>query len=280
MGDIVGATVAFASIFLAMMVAGSPVLYMGWQRRTRYALLRETADASPATVQDGDTVLLTGTAALVDEPVFAPVSGDDALVAAWDLLEWRDAGRASSWMPVARGLRTAHLRLQGESGTVTVDEWRDEATTSTRNKLTGPSTVTGPCIGDVVVETDEFDGEIDIEPDEQCPDRLRSLERLVGIDEPREEASVSLLPWTPPYRTRRYREVTVADGDPLTVRATVRRDGESVSLAIPEDGTAVLSTLDSEALLHRYRRAYRKLLYGITAISLVMGLLAALVVLA
>jgi len=153
MGDIVGATVAFSSIFVAVMIAGSPVLPKGWQRRTRYALLRETPDASPATVLDGDTVLLTGTAALVDEPIFAPVSGDDALVAAWDLLEWRGAGRASSWMPIARGIRTAQLRLQGESGSVTVDEWRDEATTSRRNKLTGPGTVTGPCIGDVVART-------------------------------------------------------------------------------------------------------------------------------
>jgi len=74
--------------------------------------------------------------------------------------------------------------------------------------------------------------------------------------------------------------VTVGDRDPLTARATVRRDDESVSLAIPEDGTAVFSTLDSEALLNRYRRAYRKLLYGTTAISLVTGLLAGPVVLA
>lgn len=279
MGLVPGVLIAFISITVAMIVAGSFFLYKGWKRRGRYATLRETTLATPATVGDGDTVILTGSARHDGDQITAPIAGEGALLAGWDLLEWRDTGSSAVWVPEARGLRTAGFRVQDGPESVTIDAYCDESVTATRNKLTGFTTLTGPSVGDVAVEADAYDTELDVEPEETPPDRIKSLERAVGLDGIEEETGISLLPWTTPKGTRRYREVTVTDGDTVTLRATLRREADgSVSFSIPDDGMALVSTLDPETLQKRYRRAYWKLFYGMHALTLVMALLGALVV--
>jgi hypothetical protein len=273
--DVVGAVLA---VGVAMTVAGALPMYKGWQRRERYHLVRDTPTETPETASAGETVLLTGTARAHDAPVTAPLSGGDALVAAWSIREWQDESSQSKyWSPEARGLRSAPVRIEAGDDAVAFPGRSQEGTTGAVTSLVGYDAITGFDVDDTLVEAASFDTTEEVPQADDPPDRFRDLERRVNLDPP--ESGLTLVDLGRTHGTRQYREVVVEEGDAVTVRGTVRtakQPNDSPVLAVPEDGPAIVSNLDADALARRYRWSYWTLFYGTIVVILGTMLFAAL----
>jgi|GEM_PF-1740363 len=271
---------AALSVGVAMTVAGALPLYQGWRRRDRYHLVRDTPTETPATATASETVLLRGTATARERPIDAPMTGDDALLAAWSIREWQDENmNMKHWTPEARGLQMAGVRIEADGSAITVPDRSHEATTDVLTSLVGYDAITGFEIDDALVEFDEFDTAEEVPQGIDPPERFRDLERRVGLDASQPGATLIDLGRT--HGTREYREAVVGSGDTLTVRGTVRQakePGVGRVLETPEDGPAIVSDLDADALEQRYRRSYRILFYGMICVILLMMLIAGLVV--
>ncbi len=254
MCDIVGGLV----VAVLMMVAVSPVLgiflYKQYQTGQRYRQLRGTAVETPDTVTPGETVFVRGTVTATDESVTGPVSGTETALAAWVVREWY-TGDGNYWMPKARGIESAGIHLGGSAGRVAIPDLSECGQTDTGTRVAGveaPS-VRGVEADDAVVETDAFDTDTEISPEESTPSRFATLEQRVGLDSPVERWS---LPVTRDSGTRNYREVTVDTGDTVTVYGRVEatnRPGAAPTVAPPEDDPLLVSTLEPDDLVGRYR---------------------------
>lgn len=263
---------------LTMTVVCAWPMYKGWQRRSRYHLVRDTPTKTPETAAIGDTVLLTGTTRGKGEQVTAPLSGGDALLAAWSISEWQDENsQFKYWSPEARGLRSAAIQIGTGDNAVTVPARSCEGATNSTVSLVGYDAVTGFDIDDTLVEINGFDTTEDVPQAGDPPERFRDLERQVGLDEP--DAGVSLIDIRRTHGTRRYREVIVEEETLVTIRGTVltadQPDDDPV-LSVPDDGPAIASDLGADTLEQRYKWSYWKLFYGSVGMILGMMLFAAL----
>ncbi|GAB3681054.1 hypothetical protein GCM10028857_04690 [Salinarchaeum chitinilyticum] len=270
---------AVLSVGVAMTVAGAWPLYKGWRRRDRYRLVRDAPTETPATTTINETVLLTGTATKRDGTVTAPLSGDDALLATWSILEWQDETKMKYWSDEARGLRRAPIQIEAEGEAVALPERSNEAPTDALTSIVGFDAITGFEIGGALVELENFDISEDVPQADDPPERFRKLERQIGLDAP--DPGVTLVDLGRTHGTRRYREAALNDGDAITIRGTLRtaeEPGAAPVLSAPDDGPLLVSDLDADALERRYRRSYRILFYGTIAVILTMMLFAALVV--
>lgn len=265
---------------LTMTVLCAWPMYKGWQRRARYHLVRDTPTETPETATTGDTILLTGTARGGDSQIVAPLSGDDALLAAWSILEWQDeSSQLKYWSPEARGLWSAAIQIETGDEAVTLLERSQEGATSSMTSLVGYDAVTGFDIGDTLVEVEAFETTEDVPQADEPPESFRALERQVGLDAP--DAGVTLIDLRRTHGTRRYRETTIEDGDTVTIRGTIRTAAQpsgSPVLSVPDEGPIIVSDLDADALAQRYRWSYWKLFYGSIAVILGLMLFAALAV--
>lgn len=256
-------TLASAALVAGMLsLVASPILYKGWKHRTRYHRVRDTPVATPTTADDGQTVLLRGTARAEAERTTAPVTDADALVAAWDVCRWvtERAGSTRYWLPEARGVDVAGfvIACDGEYGRVPSMD-RSETVDSLSGFFTIPDTATGIDVADVDVEVDSFDTERELAPDEDPPAHLQQFAERVGLDSQPQRRE--FVPFTRDYGTRRFREAAVTEGQAVTVRATVNppeTPGGEITLDAPSDESMLLSTLSPTELQRRYRWAYWK----------------------
>lgn len=264
---------------LVMAVPGSWYLYKGYRRRDRYRLVRDTPTATPASASAGETVLVTGTVGESDDRIDAPISDAEGGLAAWSILEWQKSVQFRYWSPEARGLRSATVRIECDDGTAVFPGRRCEDTTDSTTSLVGYDAVTGFEVADTLVELDEFSTVDDVAQGSDPPKRFRRLERRVGLDAP--DAAWTLFDLTRTGGTRRYRETGLKRGDTITVRATLEAPANPDTppvLSTPENGPAIVSDLDADALARRYRWTYWKLCYGTVGVILAIMAVAAVAV--
>lgn len=253
-----------AATLVAVMlsVLASPLLYKGWKHRSRYRRVANTPVGSPTAVDHEETVLLQGVARSGDQRTTAPITDTKSLLAAWDVSRWvkQRLGSTRYWLPEARGVAIAGFTLDRDHEDVRVPPTRRSESVDTLDDFFSvPNTATGIDVQDVDVEVDAFDTEAEQAPDEEPPAHRRAFADRIDLDEQPQRRE--LVPVTRDYGTRRYREATVTAGQPITVRALVRRSdepGESPVLEPPADGPMLLSTLTPAALQRRYRWAYWK----------------------
>lgn len=270
-------TLASAALVAGLLsLVASPILYKGWKHRTRYRRVRDTPVASPRTADDGETVLLHGTASVEADRTTAPVTDADALVAAWDVARWATERARSTryWLPEARGVTVAGLVLDCDGEDVRVPPMgRSETVDSLSGFFTIPDTATGIDAAGIDVEVDAFDTERELASDDDPPAHLQQFTERVGLDSQPQRRE--FVPFTRDYGTRRYREATVSEGQAVTVHATVtppERPGEAMILAAPSEEPLLLSTLSPGDLRRRYRWAYWKSFHLFVAIIAVVSL--------
>lgn len=267
-----------------LLLLGSPLLYLGLKHRSRYTRFRDLLIETPANASTGETVLITGTAQSTgDHSVTAPVSGDRALFAAWDIHSLRRyyiGGVRWVWAPEALGIDTSEFAVYGDGDRVVVPDWSRNDRIEGRERLqisgTGQLPVEGLDVKGLWVENDGFDTEERVLPSETVPDRLQELASRVEFTAERPDKLLPTLPWLrTPEATLRYRELTIQDGQAITVLGTIQEprtpDGAR-RLVEPDEFPPLVSPLDPAKVIKRYRWSYWKSVYGLL---LVIGLVAA-----
>jgi hypothetical protein len=261
-------------------------LYTGWKRRR---ILNRMAAVDPTPVRQLDspgTVELEGTATPVDEPFTEPITGRDAVVAAWKVEEWDERGDRGTWREVARGVEAPAFELDDGTGAVDVAPVSKRETAGKWTQTTGVSATDGVRLDDVLVEFDSFPVRAELGPDEEPPDGVRRLHRDHDLYE--DTGSITnAVDVGKKHGRRRYFSRVVEPGDETYVLGHVlardepHRDRfrpEDAVVCPPDDGLFVLSNQNETRLEAEFdSSATTRLVAG--AVSLVVGTVGALVLL-
>lgn len=91
-------------ISLALVVGGAFGVYRGWYQRAEREAIRSIPTTDVLSITPGP-VEVVGTARPTDDgPLRAPFSDDDFLIAEWEIREYDEAGKHSSWDTVGSGV--------------------------------------------------------------------------------------------------------------------------------------------------------------------------------
>lgn len=259
-------------------------IYTGWKRR---GIRAQMVDVDPIPVRElasPGRVELEGTAMPVDEPVAAPLTDGEAVVAAWKVEEWDERGDRGTWREVARGIEVPAFELDDGTGTVEVESVSKRDTAGKWTQTAGVSAADGVRLDDVLVEFDSFPVRVAIAPDEEPPESVRRLHRDHGLSEDT-GSFTNAVDIGKKHGRRRYFAQVIEPGEETYVLGHVQarddrdrkhvRPGDAV-VTEPDDGLLILSNQDAAGLEDEFESSAKKRLAGGT-VSLVVGLAIALV---
>jgi len=279
-------TGVLASVLTAgtLILLASPLIYRGFQHRARYHRFQELPVETPATASPGTSAFITGIAhSRGESTIEAPVSGNSVLLAAWDihsLRRYHPLGVRHVWAPEALGIDSTEFTIEEGEQQLFVPDWsrQDRIEGKERLKLsgTGQMPVEGLDVEGLWVERESFDTNRRIRPDEEVPDRLQALSSRLGVPIERPTRWLPTLPWLrTPEGTLKYREASIQDGDEMTILGDVtesRLNNESRQIVEPDDVPPLISPLNPDLLLQRYKWSYLKSMYGIGIVILIVAL--------
>lgn len=261
-------------LFVTLGLAG---VYTGWKRRRVHARMAAVAPTPVRELASPVVTELEGSAVPTGDPASAPVTGRDAVVAAWAVEEWDERGDRSRWREVARGIETSTFEVDDGTAAVRVAPVSKRDTAGKWTQTTGVSASDGVRIDDVLAEFDSFPIELELDPDEDPPARIRRLHDDHDLYE--DTGSVTnAVDVGKKHGRRRYAEQVVEPDDDVYVLGRVEarddpdrtrfRPGEAV-VTEPGDGLLVLSNQDEASLEAEFASSAR--------IHLVAGAVATLV---
>lgn len=253
-------------------------MYTGWKRRSIYA---QMADAAPTPIGELSSPGVTeveGTAVPVDDPLSAPLTDRDSVLAAWTVEEWDERGDKSYWREVARGIETPGFEVSDGTAAVRVEPTSERETAGTWTQTSGVSASNGVRIDDVLAEFDSFPVEAELDPDETPSNSVRRLHDDHGLYEDTDSIT-NVVDIGNKHGRRRYSEQIIEPGEDVYVLGQVRaREDPSRTqfypddavMTAPEDGLFVLSNQDETSIEAEFESAARtKLIAG--AASTVVG---------
>jgi hypothetical protein len=231
-------------------------VYTGWKRRRIHAQMADAPTRSVRELATPETVEIEGEALLADGPTTAPVTGRDAVVAAWKVEEWDERGDTSTWREVARGVEAPAFEIDDGSGAVTVAPISKRDTAGKWTQTTGVSASDGVRIDDVLAEFESFSVQTTVDPDETPPDGIQRLHDDHGLYE--DTGSVTnVVDVGRKHGQRRYAEAVVEPGETAYVLGRVegredpdreRFHPEDAVVTEPADGLLVVSDQGEERL--------------------------------
>ncbi|WP_435102196.1 hypothetical protein [Halarchaeum sp. P4] len=252
---------------------GVVLLYTGWKRRRIHGQL---SDVDPTPIRELATpgvVEVEGTATPRDHPFVAPITGRDAVLAAWKVEEWDERGDTSTWREVARGIEAPAFDVEDETGTLAVEAVSKRNTAGKWTQTTGVSAADGVRIEDVLAEFEAFPVEAEFDPDEELPDGIRRLHEDHGLYE--DTGSITnAVDVGAKHGRRRYSEQVVAPGDDVYLHGRIEAsDGASerfrpdeAHLTEPADGLLVVSDQDEASLEAEFAGSARvRIVAGVVA---------------
>lgn len=242
--------------------------YVGWKRRAIHAQMAAVDPTPVRQLAEPGTVEVEGEATSTDGTVESPVTGSDAVAAAWTVEEWDERGDTSTWREVGRGIEVAPFTVDDGTGSVAVDPVIRRESGKSWTGVSGVSANDGVRVGDVLLEFERFPTRAEVGPDEDRPERIARLEDEHGLDEP--GSITNLVDVGKKHGRRRFSEETVGPGDDVYLLARFEgEDGErgrlhpaDGHLTEPGDGVMVLSDQDEHSIESEFASAYRLSLYG------------------
>ena len=194
-------SVVIGAIGLLLFGAGILGIGYGWRRRRQRSVIADTETTDVLRLTPGPAEVV-GTAEQSDEgPLPAPFSEESCLVAEWEIEEWEESGKHSSW------------RTEGR-GTVTTPFYVDDGTDRV---LVRPSEATV----DLSVRRETTRVGVDEEPPEPIR-RFLSLDSTPGDPN---EALIKALDWGKQVGDRKYHQRLLRPGDEVYVHGTATRVG-------------------------------------------------------
>lgn len=265
---------------ILLLTLGVVGVYTGWKRRRIHSRM---ADVDPTPIRElasPGVVEVVGSAVPVDDPLSAPVTNRDAVVAAWSIAEWDERGDRARWREVARGIEAPRFAVDDGTATVDVAPLSKRDTAGKWTQVSGVSASDGVRIDDVLAEFDRFPVEAELPPDEEPPDAIRRLHADHDLYE--DTGSVTnAVDLGKKHGRRRYSEQVVEPGEAVYVFGRVAdrsapnrerlRPSEAV-LTTPEDDLFVVSNQDEASLEREFEATARtRLVAGVVSIVLGLG---------
>lgn len=260
-----------------LVTLGSVGVYTGWKRRGIHARMADAASRPVAELSSPGVVEVEGTAVPVEAPVAAPVTGRDAVVAAWTVEEWDERGDTSRWREVARGIEAPAFEVDDGTGAVAAGPISTRDTAGKWTQTAGVSATNGVRIDGVLAEFESFATRTERPPDEEPPDRIRRLHEDHGLYG--DVGSITnAVDVGKKHGRRRYAEGIVEPGEEAYLLGRVEarddptaerfRPGEAV-VTEPPDGPLVVSDREGERLEAAFESSVRTRLVAGAAATVV-----------
>ena len=172
----------------------------GYRRYRQRAVIErvETTDALRVTPGPAEVY---GTAAPLEESFRAPFSRQDCVLAEWEIEEWEESGRHSSWRTEGSGTLATPFYVEDETGRVLVRP------------------------GEATVELSGQRETVEVGVDEEPPAPIESFIALDSTPGEPNEALIGALDWGTQVGDRKYHQRTVAPGEEVYVHGTATRVG-------------------------------------------------------
>lgn len=194
-------SVVLGFLGLLLFGAGGLGIGYGWRRRRQRTAIADTETTDALRLTPGPAELV-GTAEASDEGALpAPFSDGSCFLAEWEIEEWDESGKHSSW------------RTEG-TGTVTTPFFLDDGTDRV---LVRPSEATV----DLSVSRETTRVGVDEEP----PEPIRRFLDLDATPGDPDEALVKALDWGQQVGDRKYHQRLLGPGDEVYVHGTATRVG-------------------------------------------------------
>jgi len=158
----------------------------------------ETTDALRVTPGPAEVY---GTAVPLEKPLRAPFSEQDCVLAEWEIEEWEESGKHSSWRTEGSGTLTTPFYVEDETGRVLVRP------------------------GEATVELSRPRETVEVGVDEEPPTPVRSFIDLDSTPGEPDEALIGALDWGTQVGDRKYHQRTLAPGEEVYVHGTATRVG-------------------------------------------------------
>ena len=183
---------------------GSYFGYSGWQRRALRDLIEATETTDILGVTPGPVEVVGQSEPTEDGPFPAPFTDEEVVAASWEIEEWEESGKQSSW------------RTEG-SGTYATPFYMDDGTDRV---LVRPEAAT--------LDFDpagEWNREIGV--DKPLPEPIERFLAMDSTPDGPSEAFIKSLDFGQQVGDRRYTQNTISTGEQLYVLGTATRVGAS-----------------------------------------------------
>ncbi|WP_135853786.1 GIDE domain-containing protein [Halorussus salinus] len=277
-----GSTVAGAVgsgllVFAMLMLFATPILYRGWQNRTKYREYDSLHAESSSEATDGDIVMLSGRLDDASDRVTSPLQSEECVVAFWQVSTCRRYGTFNinvHWSEEGVGIDAGAVVLSGEREEVVLEGISTDQQLTTQDKL---GQVAGSkrdsVLGSVPLALEGETFEDEVHPTADWPREYADLGAKVGVqnDDSRSQGALGRLlrKVRTPTGTVRFRESVMRAGDSLTVvgRVVGGRD-KRVTVEGTDAVDPVVTRASPSELRAKHRRAYRTRLYAVPLVLL------------
>ena len=193
----------------------------------------------------------------------APLSGEPCVAAGWEVDEWNESGKSSSWHTIAEGYESVPFLVDDGSARIRVEPGANsDASTWTTNLPLGDLDDSVSVDG-ATLDVESLVVRHQVAPDDPKPARVEAFERRApGVDE-QSGAMLEVLDFGTAHGERKYKEGVVQPGDDVYLLGTVEPvdgDAHPDRRLRPEDAVVttgedefVLSTRSEEELLSKSR---------------------------
>jgi|AntRauTorcE11898_2_1112593.scaffolds.fasta_scaffold00067_19 hypothetical protein len=272
---------------IALVLGGAAVAW-GYRRRAYNGIISDTPTSRVLDVTGPGVVELEGEVRTVDDvgTMAAPLSGEECVVAGWEVEEWEEGGESSSWRTVGEGYDGMPFAVDDGSGEIRVETGTDAAGSDPfSTNLSIGDLDHSVSIDDVTVDFDALPVRQHLEPDEPSPSAVEAF--VAQTPTPRQQSGslMNALDIGNAHGERKYKEGVIQPGDEVYLLGSVEpeeRDpnGASTVRFRPEDAVVtpgsgddpfVLSTRSEDELLDATRWGTPAMVAG--ALVLLVGVL-------
>lgn len=257
---------------LALFLGGVGVAW-GYNRRSYHQVVAGTETTRALDVDQPGLVELEGEVVRADDAdaMRAPLSGENCVAAGWEIEEWDESGKHSSWHTIAEGYHSEPFLVDDGSAQIRVEPGADSDASNWTTNLSLGDLDDSVSVDGATLDFQQLAVRHQIAPDDAKPARVEEFERRApGISE-QTGAMLEVLDFGKAHGERKYEEGVVQPGDDVYLLGTVEpADGDAHANrrlrpddAVVTPGTEefILSTRSEEELRSKSR-------YGLPAMAL------------
>ncbi|WP_323676832.1 hypothetical protein [Halorubellus sp. PRR65] len=258
------------------LVVGGIATVWGYRRRAYHQVISGTPTSRVLDVDEPGLVELKGEVAATGDDagtMQAPLSGDTCVVAGWEVDEWNEGGKNSSWHEIAEGYDSVPFLVDDGSAEILVRPGSDADASNWTSNISLDGLDDSVAVDGVTVDFQHLRVEHQLDPDDPTPARVEEFERRApGIDA--QTGSVfNAIDFGNAHGERKYKEGIVQPGDSVYLLGAVEpADGDARPdrRLRPEDAVVtpagddefILSTRSEEQLLSKSRYGLPAMVVG------------------
>lgn len=260
---------------LAVVVGGVGVAW-GYDRRSYQQAVAGTETTRVLDVDEPGVVELKGEVVEVDgngSRMEAPLSGEPCVAAGWEVDEWNESGKSSSWHTIAEGYESVPFLVDDGSARIRVEPGADSDPSNWTTNLPLGDLDDSVAVDGATLDFQSLPVRHRLAPEDPKPARVEAFEaHAPGVDD-QSGAMLQALDFGTAHGERKYQEGVVQPGDDVyllgTVEPTHRDAAENVRLR-PADAVVgpadeaefILSTRTEDELLRTARWGLPAMLLG------------------